>query len=69
MQINDGKRKELFSLGSKQGDPLVSKLTDSQVILSRDEMSIFMDEDGSPSQKYPLQWTDIPVAVGKFCFC
>lgn len=63
IKINDGKRKELFSLGSKQGDPLVSKLTDSQVILSRDEMSIFMDEDGSPSQKYPLQWTDIPVAV------
>ncbi|GAB1601255.1 vam6/Vps39-like protein [Argonauta hians] len=63
IKVNDGNLKELFSLGGKRSEPLVAKLSDNQITLGRNEMSIFIDEEGSPSQKYPLQWTDIPIAL------
>jgi hypothetical protein len=63
-QINDGSLKDLFPTG-KQLEPTVMRLTDDRLALGRDEMTIFIDSDGNPTQKYALTWTDIPGVMGK----
>ncbi|XP_064621475.1 vam6/Vps39-like protein [Lineus longissimus] len=59
INISDGSLKDLFPTG-KQLEPTVMRLTDDRLALSRDEMTIFIDSEGNPAQKYALTWTDIP---------
>ncbi|XP_060583141.1 vam6/Vps39-like protein [Ruditapes philippinarum] len=62
VKIQNGESKELFPLGSKQTEPVITYLKDSGFIVSRDDMSIFIDKEGQPFKKHPVRWTDIPVA-------
>ena len=56
-------------MGSKQTDPVITYLKNSGFIVSRDDMSIFIDKEGQPARKHPVRWTDIPIASGKSnCF-
>lgn len=51
-------------MGGRQTEPIVTKLEGDRLMLGRDEMSILIDEDGNPTQKYPIHWTDIPIEIG-----
>lgn len=62
VKIDSGESKELFPLGSKQTEPVITCLKDAGFILGRDDMSIFVDKDGQPTKKHPVKWTDIPIA-------
>ncbi|KAK6183438.1 hypothetical protein SNE40_010920 [Patella caerulea] len=59
----NGDLKELFPLGSRQLEPLVTKLADNRLALGRDIMSILINAEGEPTQKHPVKWSDIPVAL------
>uniref|UniRef100_A0A8C4R8C4 VPS39 subunit of HOPS complex n=1 Tax=Eptatretus burgeri TaxID=7764 RepID=A0A8C4R8C4_EPTBU len=56
-----GSCKELFPTG-KQLEPLVVSLTDSKLAVGRDDMTIFIDEEGT-MQKHALRWTDVPISL------
>ncbi|KAL3874849.1 hypothetical protein ACJMK2_037811 [Sinanodonta woodiana] len=60
IKVNTGESKELFPTGSNQLEPVVTKLDDNMLLLSRDKMSIFIDADGNPVKNQPLTWSDIP---------
>ncbi|XP_077997895.1 vam6/Vps39-like protein [Glandiceps talaboti] len=57
-----GTLKELFPTG-KQLEPTVTRLAEDKLALGRDEMSIFIDSEGQPTQKYALTWNDIPIVI------
>lgn len=65
VQSKNGNLKELFPVGSNQPDPLVTRLHDDRLALGRDHMSILINADGDPTQKEPINWSDIPCAMGK----
>jgi hypothetical protein len=58
-----GNLKELFPVGNNQPDPLVTRLCDDRLALGRDNMSILINADGDPTQKEPINWSDIPCAM------
>ena len=64
LQTDAGTLKELFPTG-KQLEPTVTRLNDDRLALGRDEMTIFIDSEGNPTQKYALTWTDIPSVMGQ----
>lgn len=57
--------KELFPVGSSQPDPIVTHLHDNRLALGRDAMSILINSDGDPTQKEPINWSEIPIAMGR----
>ena len=59
-----GSLKELFPVGMQQPEPLVARLQDHRLLLQRDKMSIFINAEGEPTQREPINWSDIPVAIG-----
>ena len=61
---SSGSLKELFPTG-KMLEPTVTRLSENRLALGRDEMTIFIDSDGNPTQKYALTWADTPTAMGK----
>lgn len=62
--MENGSLKELFSTG-KQMDPTITRLSNDHLALTRDESTIFIDSNGSPTQKVALSWTAIPLAMGE----
>ena len=64
VEVDSGLLKELFSTG-KQMDPTITRLSNDRLALTRDESTIFIDSNGSPTQKAALSWTSIPIAMGK----
>ncbi|XP_076463553.1 vam6/Vps39-like protein [Babylonia areolata] len=61
-----GNLKELFPVGSQQTDPLVARLHDQRLLLQRDKMSIFINSEGEPTQREPINWSEIPLAIEHF---
>ena len=59
-----GSIKELFPTG-KQLEPLVAPLADGKVAVGQDDLTVVLNEEGVCTQKCALNWTDIPVAMGK----
>ena len=51
-------------MGSHQRYPIVTRLFDNRLALGRDSMSILINSEGDPTQKEPINWTDIPQAMG-----
>ncbi|GFN97687.1 vam6/vps39-like protein [Plakobranchus ocellatus] len=58
-----GNLKELFPVGSNQKYPIVTRLFDNRLALGRDAMSILINSEGDPTQKEPINWSDIPQAM------
>ena len=56
-------QKELFSTG-KMMEPIIARISDYKLALSRDEATIFIDQDGNPTQKSVLTWSELPTAMG-----
>uniref|UniRef100_A0A2C9M943 CNH domain-containing protein n=1 Tax=Biomphalaria glabrata TaxID=6526 RepID=A0A2C9M943_BIOGL len=63
INTKSGNLKELFPVGASQPDPLVTPLSDNRLALGRDAMSILINADGDPTQKEPITWSDIPIAM------
>lgn len=61
-----GNLKELFPVGAAQLDPIVARLHDQRLLLQRDKMSIFINSEGEPTQREPINWSDIPIAIEHF---
>lgn len=59
-----GSIKELFPTG-KQLEPLVAPLADGKVAVGQDDLTVVLNEEGVCTQKCALNWTDIPIAMGK----
>lgn len=59
-----GSIKELFPTG-KQLEPLVAPLADGKVAVGQDDLTVVLNEEGVCTQKCALNWTDIPVAMGR----
>ena len=55
----------MFPLGNKQTEPVITFLKGQGFIVGRDNMSIFIDQEGNPLKNHPVKWSDIPVSVGK----
>ena len=66
IKIEDGTQKELFPTGSKHQEPTVTKLDNDRLAVGRDDMTIFIDYEGNPTQKYALSWSEMPLAMGKY---
>lgn len=64
VQINTGSLKDLFTTG-KNMEPSISVLKDGNLLLGRDEVTVFIDSDGKPAKRKAPVWTDVPLAVGK----
>lgn len=62
-----GSIKELFPTG-KQLEPLVAPLADGKVAVGQDDLTVVLNEEGVCTQKCALNWTDIPIAMGKELF-
>ncbi|KAH9489099.1 Vam6/Vps39-like protein [Bulinus truncatus] len=59
----NGSLKELFPVGASQPDPIVTPLSENRLALGRDTMSILINAEGDPTQKEPIIWSDIPIAM------
>lgn len=59
-----GSIKELFPTG-KQLEPLVAPLADGKVAVGQDDLTVVLNEEGTCTQKCALNWTDIPITMGK----
>ena len=65
-QIHNGELKELFPTG-KNLEALVA-LLDGQFALGRDSSTVFLGKDGLPTQKYGLQWNDVPQVLSTYMY-
>lgn len=49
----------------------MAPLADGKVIVVQEDQTVVLNEEGACTQKCPLTWTDIPIAMGrkgeKFC--
>ena len=55
----------LFPL--EKGTPIISKLPNRQLLLSKDTSSIVIGFDGKPTKKFTISWTESPLDF-KYCF-
>ena len=55
--------KELFPTG-KLMEPTITRLDKDRLALGRDNMTIFIDSEGDPTQTYAPTWTEMPLAMG-----
>lgn len=46
-------------------EPLVAPLADGKVIVVQEDQTVVLNEEGACTQKCPLTWTDIPIAMGR----
>lgn len=53
---------ELFSVG--KGTPMAVPLGDQQILLNRDQISVFVGFDGKITKKYGLTWSEVPLGIG-----
>ena len=64
-QIATGQLKDLFATG-KNLEPSISVMPDGNLIIGRDEVTVFIDSEGKPTKRKAPVWTDVPIAVGKY---
>eukprot|EP00002_Diphylleia_rotans_P040852 TRINITY_DN9805_c0_g1_i1.p1 TRINITY_DN9805_c0_g1~~TRINITY_DN9805_c0_g1_i1.p1 ORF type:complete len:839 (+),score=133.42 TRINITY_DN9805_c0_g1_i1:97-2613(+) len=50
---------ELFPMG-KVGGPMITQLPTDEILLGKDNVSIFYGVDGKPTRKFGLSWGEIP---------
>ncbi|RHZ82984.1 hypothetical protein Glove_101g19 [Diversispora epigaea] len=79
MDVNTGALTELFApsstpsstsfsymgmIGSKVSKPMVTKLPNDEILLAKDNVSIFVGLDGNPTRKAGIDWTGTPEEIG-----
>jgi hypothetical protein len=63
IHVQTGAMTELFPTG-RGGTPIATLLPNEQILLGRDNISIFIGFDGKPTRKYGLSWSETPVVLG-----
>ena len=63
VKFDSGDLKELFPTG-KMMEPTITRLDNNRLALGRDNMTIFIDAEGDPTQTYAPTWTDMPISMG-----
>ncbi|KAG9303112.1 hypothetical protein G9A89_005070 [Geosiphon pyriformis] len=53
-----------MSIGTKVSKPLVTKLPNNEILLAKDNMSIFVDLDGTPTRRVGIDWSGMPEEIG-----
>ncbi|KAI8067557.1 CNH domain-containing protein [Gongronella butleri] len=53
-----------MSLGFRGGKPMVTKIPNNEMLLARDNISIFLGLDGTPTRKVGIEWTGTPEQIG-----
>ncbi|CDS07231.1 hypothetical protein LRAMOSA01180 [Lichtheimia ramosa] len=53
-----------MSIGSRGGKPMVTKIPNSEMLLARDHVSIFLGLDGTPTRKVGIEWSGAPEQMG-----
>lgn len=59
----DDEIKNLTATGGKQPEPIIRILHDDKVGIGRDENTYILDQNGDPSLKYSITWSDIPLNI------
>lgn len=62
INLSTGAMSELFSVG--KGTPMAVPLGDQQILLNRDQISVFVGYDGKITKKYGLTWSEVPLGIG-----
>ncbi|OZJ05891.1 hypothetical protein BZG36_00891 [Bifiguratus adelaidae] len=52
------------ALGSKVSKPLVTKIPNNEMLLGKDNVSIFLGLDGSPTRRVGIEWSGVPEEMG-----
>eukprot|EP01116_Phalansterium_solitarium_P000135 TRINITY_DN10090_c0_g1_i1.p1 TRINITY_DN10090_c0_g1~~TRINITY_DN10090_c0_g1_i1.p1 ORF type:complete len:892 (-),score=174.91 TRINITY_DN10090_c0_g1_i1:69-2744(-) len=60
--LGTGEVKELFPTGKTQ-IPQINVLPNEQLLLGKDNISIFIGFDGKPTRKYGLSWSETPLEI------
>ncbi|XP_071963059.1 vam6/Vps39-like protein [Antedon mediterranea] len=64
INTESGAMKDLFTTGNtSQVEPTVTPLSNNQLALGRDNMSIVIDGKGQPAKKYALSWAEVPLVL------
>eukprot|EP01104_Vermistella_antarctica_P012521 TRINITY_DN3647_c0_g1_i2.p1 TRINITY_DN3647_c0_g1~~TRINITY_DN3647_c0_g1_i2.p1 ORF type:complete len:916 (-),score=175.96 TRINITY_DN3647_c0_g1_i2:3010-5757(-) len=64
VNVVTGEEEIRFPTG-KSGHPLMTGgLPDSQMLLGKDSLSVIVGQDGKPTQKFSLSWSEPPLGVG-----
>ena len=63
VHVQTGTTTELFSTGRNQS-PVACLLPNEQVLLNKDDISIFLGFDGKTTRKFGLSWTEPPICLG-----
>ena len=62
VDVNTDAEKKLFRTGSNL-EPLVAKMADNRITLSRDDMIIFLNAKGEPTHQTVLNFSEPPLDV------
>lgn len=62
VHVNTGALTELFSCG-KTSTPVIVRLSSSELLLSKENVGIFIGPDGKPSRKVPTQLFPVSQSV------
>ncbi len=65
LHVQSGTLTELFPTG-KSASPVAAPLPSDQVLLSRDDISIFIGFDGKTTRKFGLSWSETPICLGHY---
>lgn len=63
VDVISGNVKDVFPTGSRQQEALVTKLSNSELAVLRDETTVLIDKEGKILQKYGIKWSDIPQMI------
>ncbi|CAD5113361.1 DgyrCDS2533 [Dimorphilus gyrociliatus] len=63
VDVMSGNVKDVFPTGSRQQEALVTKLSDSELAVSRDETTVLIDKEGKPLQRFGIKWSDVPQMI------
>ncbi|KJE91752.1 vesicle fusion protein, variant [Capsaspora owczarzaki ATCC 30864] len=59
IHIDSGALTDLFPTG-KSGEPLIARVSNKELLLQKDLISIFIGYDGKPTRRFGISWSDTP---------
>ncbi|CAH1762157.1 3604_t:CDS:10 [Entrophospora sp. SA101] len=62
--INAGFSYMVVSFSAKVSKPLITKLPNDEILLAKDNVSIFVGLDGTPTRKVGIDWSGTPEEIG-----
>ena len=63
LDVRSGATQDLFETG-RSGTPIVTAMPNQQLLLNKDNISIFLGFDGKPTRRYGIAWNEAPVDFG-----